>query len=123
MMQGIEVLNTIPPEKPINIFTASFYCILVLFWLFFIFAEIGSEGKSSNKNFLLSIILAVSIGIMFGITITTIKNRNLNPERYEALIDNKIDFNEFYNKYEIINQRGKIYIIQEKNKNVESISN
>lgn len=122
-MQGIEILNTILPEKPINIFMASFYCVLTLFWLFFIFAEIGSEGKGSNRNFLLSIILAVSIGIMFGITITTIKNRNLNPEQYEALIDNKIDFNEFYNKYEIINQRGKIYTIQEKNKNAESISN
>lgn len=119
-MQGIEILNTILPEKPVNIFTVSFYCVLALFWIFYVCAEIGSRN---NKNFLLSIALAAPIGIMFGITITAINNKNLDPEQYEVLIDSGIDFNEFHNKYEIVSQRGKIYTIQEKIKDVESISN
>lgn len=123
MIQGLEILNTIPAEKPTNVFVVSFYFILILFWLFFIFAEIGSNCKNHGRDFLLSIILAVLIGAMLGITITAIKNQNLYPERYEVLIDSKIDFNEFHNKYEIIDQKGKIYIIREKNKNAESISN
>lgn len=119
-MQGIEILNTIPPEKPVNVFTVSFYCVLALFWIFYVCAEICSRN---NKNFLLSIALAVPIGIMFGITITVINNKKLDPEQYEVLIDSGINFNEFHNKYEIVNQRGKIYTIQEKNKDVKSISN
>lgn len=51
---------------------------------------------------------------MFGITITVINNKKLDPEQYEVLIDSGINFNEFHNKYEIVNQRGKIYTIQEK---------
>lgn len=119
-MQGIEILNTIPAEESISALPVSFYCVLVLFWIFYVCAEIVSR---SNKNFLLSIVLAVPIGIIIGITITTIKNKDLDPEQYEVLIDSSIDFNEFYNKYEIVSQRGKIYTIQEKIKDVESISN
>lgn len=36
------------------------------------------------------------------------------PAQYEVVVSDGVDFKEFYERYEIIEQKGKIYVITER---------
>ena len=58
------------------------------------------------------VIFGTVFGFIFGIKCMP-KNIEYTPE-YEVTISDEVSMNDFYNRYEIIEQRGEIYVIREK---------
>ena len=58
------------------------------------------------------VIFGTIFGFVFGISLMP-KNIEYVSE-YEVTISDEVSMNDFYNRYEIIEQRGEIYVIREK---------
>ena len=58
------------------------------------------------------VISGIVFGFVFGIRLMP-KNIEYTPE-YEVTISDEVSMNDFYNRYEIIEQRGEIYVIRAK---------
>lgn len=59
-----------------------------------------------------SVIFGSLVGLFFGFGVMP-KSIEYKPE-YEVTISNEVSMNDFYNRYDIIEQRGEIYVIREK---------
>lgn len=55
--------------------------------------------------------------IPFVIAITLFLTECTLPTKYEAIIDDNVKISEFEKKYEIVEQRGDIYVIKERESN------
>ena len=110
-MNGVEILsseiiyNTILPEIWFGLgLMLGFICVSlfvrcisegcdILPWIFAVFAVvcivISSLGSTPNKN-------------------------DINYIEYKVAIDNSVPMNEFLDKYEILDQEGKIYTVKER---------
>lgn len=61
------------------------------------------------------------VGMVFAAFIGIISLKptdKINYIEYEVLVDDSVSFTEFTEKYEIIKQKGKIYVIREKETNI-----
>lgn len=52
--------------------------------------------------------------LFFAVAITIFYSSDSEYTRYEVLLDDNVSFNELYSQYDIIEQRGQIYVIQER---------
>ena len=109
-MEGITILNEfVVDNAPVGWFAivAGVALLGVCFWALISF--IGWREYGYSIAFV--ILGAICSGlIVFGATII-----NTPPEtRYQVLIDESVSMSEFFEKYEILEQEGKIYTIKEK---------
>ena len=110
-MNGVEILNskiiynTILPEYWIAIgliLTSVFICLTVYFYV----------NLHDASAILCLILLVVSVVIL---CLGAISNKNsIDYIEYKITIDDSVSMNEFYEKYEILDQQGKIYTVREK---------
>jgi hypothetical protein len=111
-MTGVEILslqtiyNTILPG----------WCGALAFALM-IASCIGTGVFSTYRKLGLTItscvLIVVSVVVM---TLTLSSNHNsVNHIEYKVTIDDSVSMNEFLDKYEILDQEGKIYTVKEKN--------
>jgi hypothetical protein len=80
---------------------------------------IGVENLSGWMNDVVGIIvLIVFLAGFVGLGYSTYAHENIRidsgRDRYEVLLNEKVDMEEFYSKYEIIEQRDKIWVIEDK---------
>lgn len=110
-MAGITILNTITETTWADITGIIFIVCMVAGLITSLIALLLFENYFEVASCVISfsafcLIMALIIGI-FG------------PKReyttYQTLIDDNVSMNEFYDKYEIINKQGEIYLIKEKN--------
>lgn len=110
-MTGITILNTITETTWADITGIIFIACMAIGLLASLIALLSVEDYFKATPYIISFsvfcfIVALIIGI-FG------------PKReyttYQVLIDDNVSMNEFYDKYEIINKQGEIYLIKEKN--------
>lgn len=60
-------------------------------------------------------LLGAILAILFGILVGGITSTPISYEtQYKVIIDDSVSMNEFLDKYEIIDQEGKIYTVREK---------
>ena len=110
-MTGVEILssetiyNTILPE----------YFLAIGFVLGFAFAAIMDVCFSNDRIIagLICIGLALTFGIVGSLGDTYSKN-DINYIEYKVTIDDSVSMNEFLDKYEILDQEGKIYTVRER---------
>ena len=96
-MEGVTILNIIPEEKHLMVLLIiGIICLIVDILVFLI------DGADT----------AFIILSTFTITVLTLGWFISFPERYEVIIDDSVSFNEFQEYYEIIDQKGKIYIVE-----------
>ena len=110
-MTGVEILsskimyNTILPEYWIAIgliLAFTFICLTIYFYV----------NLNDWAAILCLILLVVSVVIM---CLGVISNKNsIDYIEYKVTIDDSVSMNEFLDKYEILDQEGKIYTVREK---------
>ena len=110
-MTGVEILNskimynTILPEYWMvigSILAFTLICLTVYFYV-----------KFNNWAAILCLILVV-ISIVI-VCLGAISNKNsVDYIEYKITIDDSVSMNEFLDKYEILDQEGKIYTVKEK---------
>ena len=100
-IKGIEVLDKA------EIKDISFQGLVVGLLVFFIVAIVGAiitEGESPAAIALISVFACLVTFFIFA--------KPTGEYKYKVTIDDTVSLNEFYEKYEIIDQEGKIYTIR-----------
>lgn len=110
-MNGVEILssetiyNTILPE----------WCIPLGFFLLLILVVPLAICLASEKHFLTLICGVLMFGCIASMILTAVSNKNsINHIEYKVTIDDSVSMNEFLDKYEILDQEGKIYTVKER---------
>ena len=111
-MSGVQILsekilyNTIIPEGYVILGIVG-VCVLLAGGITLI-----SEGCNIGGSFCFVLVLASLALIVLGAT----SNKNsIKYIEYKVAIDESVSLVEFYDKYEILDQEGKIYTIKERN--------
>ena len=116
-MDGVTILNTITE----NVSNTDCLVVLLIFSIvviiFSFIAIIAVSDKFSEFNgFVIAYIITGIVGILFVIfSILELNTLSQEPQTlYEVTISDEISFKDFTSKYEIIEQRGEIYIVKER---------
>ncbi len=110
-MNGVEILsteiiyNTILPE----------FCIAIGFLFATTFTVIAVVCLA-NEHYIVAIISALFITVSIVIVglSNTYSKTDINHIEYKVTIDDSVSMNEFLDKYEILDQEGKIYTVKER---------
>lgn len=125
-MDGITILNTITE----NVSNTAILVVILIFSivviiLSFIAIIICSDKFSEFNGFVIAYIIMGIFGILF--VIVSILELNTPPQEpqtlYEVTISDEVSFKDFTSKYEIIEQRGEIYIVKERQTNSKENQN
>lgn len=110
MMEGIEVLATIPEGT--NLVANLPVAIIVggIVWL-----GVGIWGATDSGSIILGLLSGFLVGVMVFIVIAGISAKPTEfINTYKVTISDDIKLNEFYEQYEVLEQEGKIFTIKEK---------
>lgn len=106
MLEGITVLTQTEYEDASLLwFFIPFFVVMLL---------IAITGAIAGCNDWV-VMVAVLAGIVVGGICYVQAMRPTGEYRYEVLIDESVSMTEFYERYDVIDQRGEIYKIKEKN--------
>lgn len=115
-MEGITILNEF---ISIGEVLAPWFGIGIVAFIIGLFGLIFCPMIIKSRQRLLTILtVSFAISLFFGIFVGTFAPRK-EETRYQVIIDDSVNFNEFNERYEIIDQEGLIYTITEKTKQGE----
>ena len=118
-MTGIEILaeQEVATEFAFN-WTAFWITFGVIFGIFVLIGIITSVCSDDWPNLLCGIIIGVITGLFFGAMVgdKALHTPVAYETQYKVTVSDEVPMNEFLEKYEIIDQEGKIYTIRERNK-------
>jgi hypothetical protein len=110
-MNGVEILNSeiiyngILPEW---CFTLGLMCAFIS-----IYVTIQLFADCCDIAPWISLVVAIAFAIVTILSVIPNKN-NINHIEYKVTIDDSVSMNEFLDKYEILDQEGKIYTVKER---------
>ncbi len=114
MMNGVEILasSEIVAEVVFNWFAFTIvFVIITIIAAFVAYAIDDSIDEKITTFFIIAILLGGFLGLVAGVSFVT-------PTKYEThykvTIDDSVSMNEFLDKYEILDQEGKIYTVKER---------
>ena len=73
--------------------------------------------ESKNIGVIVFLIIFFSVGIVSLVSAFHTKPVYKEVPRYEVIFDDTVSFQEIYNKYDIIEQRGQIFVLRDKEQN------
>lgn len=118
-MDGITILNTIT-ENVSNtggLVVLLIFSIIVIILSFIAIIAVSDKFYEFNGFVIVYIITGIA-GISFLIVSILELNTPQEPQTlYEVTISDEVSFKDFTSKYEIIEQRGDIYVIKEREQN------
>lgn len=117
MIEGIEILSQSEVGTNISINWVVFGLFAVIFFVIG-FALAAMEGNPEGAEWFGCIVIGLLVGVigcLFGGLIGRVVGKPTEFEtQYKVIISDEVPMNEFLEKYEIIDQEGKIYTIREK---------
>lgn len=118
MMDGITVLNKIDIMKTPNLFIfVAILGVVFLFILTFIAANTNNSSLVCIDVFLLFCLFIFVLCLAGGVF------DKYSYTKYEVTIDNSVKITEFLDTYEVVEQRGDIWVIKDKKVENEQIRN
>lgn len=102
----MEILNKTEITEPSTLFFILAACTIV-----FLFACLGNLDKDAGLVFLLLCIIC-----FIGVMIITVFGEEIPTGRYkyEVILDKSYSATELYENYDVVEQRGKIWVIEDK---------
>lgn len=109
-MEGVEILNKIEIVEHYDaLIVLGIICIL----LCIVFMILTSECYNFELLFgILALVSIVSAVILF--IVGSFKEIPTGKYKYEVTISDEVNFNEFSDKYKVLEQRGEIYVVKER---------
>ena len=111
-MTGVEILSS---KIIYNTVLPGWYGALALMLMFAFYVGICVFSSYNKMGWTITscVLVVVSVVVM---TLALCSNHNsIRHIEYKVTIDDSVSMNEFLDKYEILDQEGKIYTIKEKN--------
>ena len=108
LMEGITILNQTPitTVHPIAwIIPSIVACIVIV-------VAITMTVVDADPSWLVLIIIAILVWVFLFVIIGIAVPVETGEYTYEVTIDDGVSINEFYSRYEIVDQRGEIYKIK-----------
>ena len=116
-MTGVEILSSaeVVAESTFN-GTAFWIGFIIMIGFVLTIGVIATAGGAYEKGLILfclivGIISGIFVGVMFGGLFQTPTSYETH---YKVTIDDSVSMNEFIDKYEILDQEGKIYTVKER---------
>lgn len=115
-MPGVEILNTTIHYKEV----LPTWVIIVIIAIIVIPAMAMIIGSNVHSDLLFTIggiSYILGLGFVLALIIGSTIRQTTNEIEYiehEVLVDDSVSFTEFNEKYEIVSQKGKIYVVREK---------
>ena len=110
-MDGITILNTIIVNDRADWVSFTVLALGVICIVAFILTLTSND----NRVIIFGIICLLAMIAMPIIVITSKSHWRTNERnQYECIIDDSVSINEVYEKYNVIEQRGKIWILEDK---------
>ncbi len=110
-MTGVEILNVTTSFPPFTVFVVGIICLGVLFCVGMMISDFFKQKKIWRGIGMIA--LALMLIIVYVEAGTNIIAATTKP-RYEVLIDDSVSMDEFYQKYEIVEKKGKIWVVEER---------
>ena len=118
MIKGIEILSQSEVGTDISINWAAFGAVLGLSIILGVVCAFWCFSPHELDEWIVSVLMIlifVIIGVVFGVLLGYATGDPVKYEtQYKVTISDEVQMNEFLEKYEIIDQDGKIYTIREK---------
>ena len=113
-MPGVEILNTTIHYKEV----LPTWVIIVIIAIIVIPAVASLIGEIQDKDLLstigrISLIFGLCVALLMGTKIRQTTNQ-IDYIEHEVLINDSVSLTEFLDKYEILDQEGKIYTVKER---------
>lgn len=116
-MDGVTILNTIVLKFDYTINIVGLIVAVIIFAISLCCAYVSIK-ELNGLNILTLICIFLMIGsTMFGIINIELMMTSKEITTYEVTISEEVLFKDFTSKYEIIEQRGDIYVIKEREEN------
>ena len=117
-MQGVEILTTTIKYETENVWWVwlIYGCILAAVWLITSLCLYHMTDNSGVASFLIGLEIACLTTMLLIIPFGAIATKTLDTVDYykhEVMIDETVNMTEFLDKYEIVDERGKILTIIE----------
>ena len=113
-MPGVEILNTTIHYKEV-LPTWAIIVILAIIAIPMLIAVIGQiSGSEITKYAGISFLLVGMVSAAFIGIVSPKPTDKINYIEHEVLVDDSVSLTEVTKKYEIVSQKGKIYVIREK---------
>ena len=111
-MTGVEILNTIYEHESLIPGGATLCCLLVCL----IIAIIGALTIYRDTVQRILIILFAIAGVCSVVCFigSFIKTDKISDAKYQVVVSEDVNFEDFMDKYEILDQDGKIYTVRER---------
>ena len=113
-MNGVEILSTQEVEIEYD-FNSTAFCIAfgIVCFIFIIYGIYQSIKFYDWIGYyiVLGLILGIAIGLLVG---TTFGTPSKYETQYKVAVSDEVLMNEFNEKYEIVEQEGKIYTVRER---------
>lgn len=115
ILDGITVLNTL--DKVYRTFGwTPFALIPIMLFAFILIFSVAISMTTNDYDGLGGVILACIMGGLLLTFMICSVGKKVSYTTYEVTIEDSVSLQEFNKRYEIIEQRGEIYIIKEKDK-------
>ena len=116
-MTGVEILASSEVAATIAFNWAAFWIVVGVVFVVFLFVGVvlyESYGNSSDITIgaIAGVVLGCFLGVVFGSGLSTTTSYET---QYKVIISDEVSMNEFLERYEIIDQEGKIYTVRERN--------
>lgn len=113
-MPGVEILNTTIHYK----YALPTWAIVTMVAIIVIPAIMTLIGKINSNDCLyvlgfVCLVIGAVIAALIGMSAPK-PTDEIDYIEHEVLVDDSVSFSEFNEKYEIVNQKGKIYVVREK---------
>lgn len=111
-MNGINILNQTEITEYTceqNIFYSVLVIVLSISAILFVIGLAGSFKWPGIIGGILFLITSITIG-----TVNVEKSKHTGRYKYEATIDKNVSFTEVYKKYDVVKQKGDIWVLRDK---------
>ena len=112
-MDGVTILNTI---ELTGTSPGAFVTLVITGLLFLILMSCAEPINPKADGLVIFLIASSAIAFLvcMGIMVYQSENRKTGELQYEVTIDDTVSMTEFNKKYEIIEQRGDIFVVKER---------
>ena len=115
-MTGVEILAT--QEVAISVGFDMGFALVMFFTFLILGTSLGFLISVLSEDFTIlahGVIISLILGLIFGFAVGFGQSTPEYETQYKVTISDEVSMNEFLERYEIIDQEGKIYTVREKN--------